>query len=304
MTRAPAAAPPTPEQLRALSDALGAAVELERRLQGGISCTMDVVRIGATPAVLRRHGPWGAAAGIDLAAREAATLRHLEAAPVPAPGVLWVDDRRIFEQPALIIEHLDGAPLLTPMNHADWATQLAHAARSIHGVPPDDGLADYASEHQSGFAGEAPERFTAHPLGAEIWERLVAMDRPEGRSALIHGDYWPGNTLWRGDRLIGVVDWEVAGVGDPLADLAYTWVELHYMNMPDAARTFLAAYLDGDTLDEDAWRYWLTLAVSRPLPDIAVWVPAWNDTGLDITVAEARERHSELAERVLRGDAV
>jgi aminoglycoside phosphotransferase (APT) family kinase protein len=37
---------------------------------------------------------------------------------------------------------------------------------------------------------------------------------------VLHGDYWPGNVLWRDGRLVGVIGWEEAAFGDPLADLA------------------------------------------------------------------------------------
>jgi aminoglycoside phosphotransferase (APT) family kinase protein len=43
---------------------------------------------------------------------------------------------------------------------------------------------------------------------------------------VLHGDYWPGNVLWRDGRLAGVVDWEDALFGDPLADLAVTRLEI------------------------------------------------------------------------------
>ena len=38
--------------------------------------------------------------------------------------------------------------------------------------------------------------------------------------ALLHGDYWPGNILWKDGRLAAVIDWEDACLGDPLVDLA------------------------------------------------------------------------------------
>jgi aminoglycoside phosphotransferase (APT) family kinase protein len=50
---------------------------------------------------------------------------------------------------------------------------------------------------------------------------------------VVHGDYWPGNVLWRDGKLVGVIDWEVgvidweeAAFGDPMADLANVRLEL------------------------------------------------------------------------------
>ena len=45
-------------------------------------------------------------------------------------------------------------------------------------------------------------------------------------SALLHGDYWPGNVLWNGRRLVGVVDWEEACIGDPIADVAIARLDM------------------------------------------------------------------------------
>src|SRR5690606_19892791 len=36
---------------------------------------------------------------------------------------------------------------------------------------------------------------------------------------LLHGDFWAGNVLWHDDKLVAVIDWEDAMLGDPLADL-------------------------------------------------------------------------------------
>ena len=47
----------------------------------------------------------------------------------------------------------------------------------------------------------------------------------------MHGDYRLGNTMVADDapaRLVAIFDWEMATIGDPLADLGYltvTWIE-------------------------------------------------------------------------------
>jgi aminoglycoside phosphotransferase (APT) family kinase protein len=62
--------------------------------------------------------------------------------------------------------------------------------------------------------------------------RLLAERRPEsGRSTVVHGDFRLGNTLFALEapaRLAAVIDWEMATIGDPLADVGYltaTWAE-------------------------------------------------------------------------------
>jgi aminoglycoside phosphotransferase (APT) family kinase protein len=33
-------------------------------------------------------------------------------------------------------------------------------------------------------------------------------------SVLLHGDFWPGNTLWKDGQLVAIIDWEDAASGD------------------------------------------------------------------------------------------
>jgi len=42
------------------------------------------------------------------------------------------------------------------------------------------------------------------------------------RFGLLHGDYRLPNLKWDGTRISGILDWELARVGDPLSDLAFT----------------------------------------------------------------------------------
>jgi len=43
---------------------------------------------------------------------------------------------------------------------------------------------------------------------------------------LIHRDPHPGNTLWEGRRLTGIVDWTTGSAGPPAVDLAHLRVNL------------------------------------------------------------------------------
>jgi len=54
---------------------------------------------------------------------------------------------------------------------------------------------------------------------AFIWlrERLPVASRV----SLVHGEYRPGNFLFEGDRIVAVLDWEYAHLGDPAEDLGW-----------------------------------------------------------------------------------
>jgi aminoglycoside phosphotransferase (APT) family kinase protein len=60
----------------------------------------------------------------------------------------------------------------------------------------------------------------------------LAINRPaQSEATLVHGDYRLGNVMYRVQappRIVAVLDWEMATLGDPLADLGYltaTWAE-------------------------------------------------------------------------------
>ena len=61
-------------------------------------------------------------------------------------------------------------------------------------------------------------------------------------AVLLHGDYWPGNTLWQRGTLVCVIDWEDAVLGDPLADVANARMELTMAFGPTAAADFTDQY--------------------------------------------------------------
>ncbi len=50
-------------------------------------------------------------------------------------------------------------------------------------------------------------------------ERLHVLPMPPGPTVFVHGDLWQGNTLWAGERCVGMVDWDAAGAGQPGIDL-------------------------------------------------------------------------------------
>ena len=42
-----------------------------------------------------------------------------------------------------------------------------------------------------------------------------------GPATIVHGDYRLGNVMYTGERLSAIFDWELATIGDPLADIGY-----------------------------------------------------------------------------------
>jgi len=64
---------------------------------------------------------------------------------------------------------------------------------------------------------------------AGLWDRAVRQTttaRPHGPAVFIHRDFHPGNFLWSGRALTGVVDWVNACVGPAEVDVAHLRVNL------------------------------------------------------------------------------
>jgi aminoglycoside phosphotransferase (APT) family kinase protein len=91
--------------------------------------------------------------------------------------------------------------------------------------------------------------------------------------------------LWRDGRIVAVIDWEDAQVGDPLADLANTRLELLWAFGPQAMQAFTRRYGALHAVDWTDLPYWDLCAALRPAGRLASW-------GLDpATANKMRARH-------------
>ena len=107
------------------------------------------------------------------------------------------------------------------------------------------------------------------------WQCSLQATRWEGDPVWVHSDLMPGNLLVSGGHLVGVIDFETAGVGDPACDLMHAW---NLMSAPQR-RTFRAA-LD---VDDATWQRGQGWALAQAL----VALPYYWDTN-PAMVATAR----------------
>ncbi len=171
-------------------------------LAGGELTT--VVRVGHT--VRRPTGPQTAAVH--------ALLHHLEARGFDgAPRVLGLDDRG-----REILTYLDGEcgdafPPVLLARGGDGLAQVGRMLRRYHRA-----VADFRP-----------------PDGTRWLQGVVPVAAGE---VVCHGDLGPWNMVWRGDRLVGFIDWDFAEPRRPIDDLA----EVAWLLVPLAgARLWRAA---------------------------------------------------------------
>lgn len=301
---------PTEEQLVALAESLspGCTAAFDHRILGGLGCTMDVIcvkeRSGSEfKAVLRRRGMWSRDDNLDAARTELDVLRLLRSHDIPVPEPLWADETHIFTEPATLIEFIDGKPLMTPEDPIDYTTQLALMLVRLHDISPSPViravLRDYNKQETTHLAKAKPPNYVAgHHLGARLWaaQRTELKQSTLESGLFLHGDYWPGNTLWQGQKLVAVVDFEEVGIGDPALDIGTAVVNFRFEPWRDAADNFLTVYRSESGRALEFLRYWMLRELRRPMPDVGRWLPSFNEISSrpKITADELRAIHDGL----------
>lgn len=243
------------------------------RLSGGANMQSWRFSSGNADCVLRRAPSLEMMVGRALDhAGEAALIRAAEAAGVSAPQVLLelVPGDQIGS--GFVMRCLPGTPdPAAILNGADPATLLADLARelaAIHRIPIA-GLPAPAMDTAAALA-ELKARFVSYggdrPILALAVRWLERNLPPPAAPRLIHGDFRLGNLLVEQGRLTGVLDWELAHLGDPHEDLAYGCMTVWRFTRPDrpafglgSVAALAAAYTEagGAAFDPARFRFWL-----------------------------------------------
>jgi aminoglycoside phosphotransferase (APT) family kinase protein len=250
---------------------------------GGFSNLTVRARIGAAPVVIKAAEPPAKRADLGREALVLATLggRRL-GAPRPlafAEGGGWAalvtarrpgtPGMRLYAGPADGL----GAPLAA----------LGRALARLHSLPlpPPPAAPDLLLARRAEATAAALDGL---PVPADVAGRLrEALAHPAWRPAaprLVHGDPGLHNVLWGRGRLT-LLDWELAGWGDPRLDLAWAAWTLRFRGLPPGCRAALTAgygpereaalRLDGETA--------LALALGQVAALLvrAAGRPAWHE---------------------------
>jgi aminoglycoside phosphotransferase (APT) family kinase protein len=274
-------------------------------LEGGVSAQIDAVAMqradrSVHTVVIRQH---------PCVAKEYRLLRFLansDAFSVPVPTPYFLDTSgAILPEPYLVMAYVEGECLEPAAGDLDIITGMARTLAAIHRVPvPLDALT-FLERDQTRIelllARKLPPTNIGHLLAVRIRDALVAAGPDSGanadRQVLLHGDFWPGNVLWREGLIRAILDWEDAGLGNPLRYLANLRLELCWAAGKKAAHHITVQYaaemhLDADRLTRELAR-WDLLAALKPMGAIADWglEPA-EESGM-------RQAHQEFVEDAL-----
>lgn len=280
-------------------------------LKGGISAHITALEIESVNGykknvVVRRHGEHDLQGNPQIAADECKLLQELHTLGLAVPRLYDLDQScEIFPTPYLVMEYIGGQPEFIPPQMDDFLAQCVTHLTSIHRIDHTQlGLSFLPRQEQrcSARLRERPAHLDESLDEGRIRDVLETIwPIPQhNHSVLLHGDFWPGNLLWKDGRLMAVIDWEDAALGDPLTDIAISRLELLWAFSNEVMQDFTRRYQALTACDLTSLPYWDLWAALRPVGQLADW--AEHDTAREQSmreghgwfVAQALEKLSNL----------
>lgn len=212
-----------------------------RRIGDGHSNLTFVVEGGGETVVVRRPPPPPVPPGGHDMLREARVISALADTDVPVPRVLAVAEAgEVLDVPFYVMSHVEGAvvttetpvELRTPelrrgvgeavldtlvrLHAVDWR------ACGLEGFGRPEGFNRRHLRRMLGLVND--ERGEVPPPFASLARWLEDSAPPESGASIVHSDFRIGNLIVSAQpppRVMAVLDWELATIGDPLLDLGY-----------------------------------------------------------------------------------
>ncbi|TQM09008.1 phosphotransferase family protein [Pseudonocardia kunmingensis] len=186
-------------------------------------------------------------------AREHRVITALRDTAVPVPRTFALcTDPDVIGAPFYVMEKVEGVPYRTADELARFgpdevraiALRLVDTLAELHAVDPAGvGLGDFG--RPDGYLARQVKRWkqqldasrSRDLAGADALHRRLAESVPEQQpAAIVHGDYRLDNVLVDDGQVRAVLDWEMATIGDPLADVGLLLV---YQRRHELGGTFV-----------------------------------------------------------------
>jgi len=223
-----------------------------RQMKGGQSNPTFLLGAGGEEFILRKQPPGQLLPSAHAVDREYRVITALAATDVPVPRTLhFCADRAVIGTPFYVMERLRGRlfwnPALPELAREDRSAiweGMADALARLHRADWQAlGLADFG--RPGNYFTRQIARWTRqwadskthdNPAIDRLAEWLPPRVPPGDETTICHGDFRIDNLMFHPTepRVIGILDWELATLGHPLADLAYNCIQYH--TPPDVFR--------------------------------------------------------------------
>lgn len=275
--------------LRSYRPQLQAPLEITLITGGRSNLTYLLTDASGPRWVLRRPPLSGVIASAHDVLREYRIMHALTSTTIPVPTmVAECSDLEVIGAPFFVMDYVAGVVLrdqetaereLSEPGRAHVGDSIIDALAALHRLPPSNvGLADLGKGH--GYITRQLSRWELQlerlgvPASAgmhEVLTRLQAGVPEQQEVTLVHGDYRPGNTIVDADgNVVALLDWELATLGDPLADLGWLmayWGSPDEVPLPLSVPTRAAGFARPERLTE---RY--AELTGRSLDDLGFYV--------------------------------
>ena len=172
----------------------------------------------------------------------------------PAPQVLLAHcEPDVLGQMFVVMQRMPGRAFLRgirwdqftrdfPRVIVAWPALLARLQKRLHELDPSSVLeatailklppSSVSTRRHVDFVERRMEEFGGDGAREALeWVRANEPPQPPSPS-VVHGDLWPANVLLKRGNLTGVVDWNVAAVGDPALDVGFAKAGLALIPAP------------------------------------------------------------------------
>jgi aminoglycoside phosphotransferase (APT) family kinase protein len=226
-------------------------------------------------------------------AAEFHALARAHAAGLPAPQPLHLDETgEDLGAPGFLMAEVCGGHACSPFEPDAYGAAAVETGKTLfaalgrlHALVPDE--RDRAALPRQDAAGRlahwkavvAAHRLRPEPIADAACRWLEAnIPPPSGPEAIVHGDFRSGNFLVdEQNRLLAILDWEMAHIGDPMEDLAWAMDPLwgHGMEGVVAGTCSREAAISawkaksGRHFAHASWNWWRLFAGFQGL---AIWI--------------------------------
>ncbi|HWF76309.1 MAG TPA: phosphotransferase family protein [Caulobacteraceae bacterium] len=281
------------------------AIEDLARISGGASretYRFDAVVAGERRPLIVRRDPPGSLIETDRRSEFLALKSfHGQGVAAPEPLILELEGAEL-ERPFFVMARIDGGATASPFAPDPYAPHAARLGEDFFGTLGRIAKADPSSLPIAEVC-EAPALDQCWKRELDYWSNVIETDEqhpqpivraairwlyshpppPAQKLSVVHGDYRSGNFLHDGEgRIIAVLDWEMAHLGDPLEDLGWALDPL-WRHTEDGR-------VAGMVMRDEAFRIWEQASGLKVDPAGFVWWELFASVkGQAIWISSAKE---------------